>query len=68
MSYDSWKLRSDLDDSCNQFAEYDCEQTYEDIEEAAAMLNVTVEEYLSNKAIDRWVARHQPPEDDQIPF
>ena len=65
MSYDTWKLRSDLDDSCEQFAQ----DEYEDLEATAAMLGVTVDEYLANKALDRYVARHQePPEDNQIPF
>ena len=65
MSYDQWKLRSDLDDSCEQFAQ----DEYEDMEATAAMLGVTVDEYLADKALDRYVARYQePPQDDQIPF
>jgi hypothetical protein len=65
MSYDHWKTTEAV-----PFYDQDepHEETFEDLEVTAAMLGVTVDEYLANKSLDRWLGRHQGDDPDELPF
>jgi len=67
MTYDTWKTTNPDDQylgSCPQSGD-----RLEDDEQMAAMFNVDLDEYLANKARDRWVyGPNNVDEDDCIPF